>query len=370
MNSSFRSALSEYNQRYEGSVQNQLESSEAVLSARGQLGQAQAQIKESAEIAGVGDKIEEHTRMMMDHLGLDFSAQGIATGAIKGAKWLITRKAKGIRAKIKAREEEASGEGDEKSPIDVDKDATETPSDIDTPIETPSIKPYEPTPRGKVDPYERPYQEPEAPEAPKAPAPVEETFRTRTAGKISGEYSERGGIRRTQQPAPEAEAFEKPTPPPSGEMKTFQTSVQEAQAESKIAETEAGKATGKLEADVGEEAGDISEETAGISAGEEASASLLESGASFLGDLLPFVGIGAAIYGAYSGIKGATEGEDDPYAKIRPEIAKTQQKLNRITSSISADQFASHFGGRPPAFGSIAVPSFTTTVGGSGFQHF
>ena len=98
--------------------------------------------------------------------------------------------------------------------------------------------------------------------------------------------------------------------------------------------------------------------------------SFLSTAGGFLGDLLPIVGVGLAGYTLYESLddidKGMGEEGNDPYAKVRADLAQGQSKVQSMTAQISADQFSSKVGGAAPAFGSLAAPTFSTAQQMSG----
>ena len=82
------------------------------------------------------------------------------------------------------------------------------------------------------------------------------------------------------------------------------------------------------------------------------------------------MGVGLAGYTLYESLddidKGMGEEGNDPYAKVRADLAQGQSKVQSMTAQISADQFSSKVGGAAPAFGSLAAPTFSTAQQMSG----
>jgi len=150
-------------------------------------------------------------------------------------------------------------------------------------------------------------------------------------------------------------------------------------AETNTADANIANSSKALDSELGTTGKQIAEETA--TEGSELTESLgasLASGAGgllsdlggFLGDIMPFVGPIMAGYGLYSGLEGITStgvDGDDPYKKVKAQIAAGQTQVNAMSTQISSDQFASKVGGSAPAFGSLAAPTFSTTtqMGGS-----
>ena len=139
---------------------------------------------------------------------------------------------------------------------------------------------------------------------------------------------------------------------------TNAAATEASQAASAAATSAADSAASGLETATEEATASIGEKVASMAGG------FLGSLGGALGDILPVVGIGLAGYTAYESIENmknayGSEG-DDPYAKVRGDLAAGQAKISSMTSQISADQFSSKVGGAAPAFGSLAAPTFST----------
>lgn len=154
-------------------------------------------------------------------------------------------------------------------------------------------------------------------------------------------------------------------------------------AETNTADANIANASKALDSELGTTGKQIAEETAteGSELTESLGASLAQSAGGilsdlggFLGDIMPFVGPIMAGYGLYSGLSGISStgvDGDDPYKKVKAQIAAGQTQVNAMSTQISSDQFASKVGGSAPAFGSLAAPTFSTvTQMGGATSHF
>ena len=84
----FRSALNDYSSQYGSIAQSRLGTDIGLESAKEQLYSAGAQIKESAGLQSVSDRIQAEGEKYMNEMGIDMSASGVLTGTgllMKGA---------------------------------------------------------------------------------------------------------------------------------------------------------------------------------------------------------------------------------------------------------------------------------------------
>jgi hypothetical protein len=84
----FRSALNDYSSQYGSIAQSRLGTDIGLESAKEQLYNAGAQIKESAGLQSVSDRIQAEGEKYMNEMGIDMSASGVLTGTgllMKGA---------------------------------------------------------------------------------------------------------------------------------------------------------------------------------------------------------------------------------------------------------------------------------------------
>ena len=156
---------------------------------------------------------------------------------------------------------------------------------------------------------------------------------------------------------------------------TNQTSASASRVASQASDQASAAATTAAEQTATTTAEQVASSTESAAAGlgetiAKGAGSFLSTAGGFLGDLLPIVGVGLAGYTLYESLddidKGMGEEGNDPYAKVRADLAQGQSKVQSMTAQISADQFSSKVGGAAPAFGSLAAPTFSTAQQMSG----
>ncbi len=327
----WRRAVSDYQTGINSIAQSNLNAQEQLTGGRASLLQSKEALLESTTGNAFSNKLKEESSKFIEEQGIDLSARGILPGALQGLSKLASWRSNALNSAWKttqstrfAEQEEGGGLPEPKVP----ESSTSVQFDDD---------PFQPT--------------------------AGQSLRSeRGTGPISQEPD--SGVRQPTQlsKAPETE-----------EDTGVDLSTDISKASTQAEDASSGLTSGAEEAasGVAEEAGgvveDLAPELTEAASGWSTAASALGTVAGVAGTALSAFGIGAGIYGLVETIK---DENDDPYAKIRGQLAQAQGKITGFQNDVSADEFASKIGARQPQFGSLAArPNMDTAMGGGVALH-